>query len=56
VISNKPGTRLSFDGGKLTTDAATATIRMNKKGKIISAFETTAGSTIFNGKPISEGN
>ncbi|MBK5106247.1 MAG: hypothetical protein JJE42_18545 [Burkholderiales bacterium] len=50
VISSDPGTALSFDNGRIKTDAGAVVVRTDRKGKVIHAFST--GSATYNGKPI----
>ena len=51
VISSKPGTALSFDNGRIKTDAAAVVIRTDKKGQVIYA-SSSIGSATYRGKPI----
>jgi len=52
IISNKPGTALSFNNSTIRTDAAAVVIRTDRKGKILYSF-VSGGSATYKGKPVS---
>ena len=50
VMSTKPGSVLSFEKGRIKTDASALVIRVGKKGRIVYAFQAGGTYADFRGK------
>ncbi|MDO8585621.1 MAG: alginate lyase family protein [Armatimonadota bacterium] len=52
VISSKPGSLLSFENGRIKTDGSALVIRIDKKGKMVYAFQAGGTGSDYRGKRI----
>ncbi|MDO8585624.1 MAG: alginate lyase family protein [Armatimonadota bacterium] len=52
VMSTKPGSALSFENGRIKTDGSALVIRVDKKGKMVYAFQAGGTHADYRGKRI----